>query len=120
MVLFSLYDGDDTGMGSAWRDFDISITVFHEQRSSVPIAYMDDQGTLKAEQADSNFEGRFPLTVTAIPAKNAQGLPNTAEQNALKQWFPTPFMQFQVELQWSSASNLPFFRAAHIRIKPSN
>lgn len=116
IVRVALYDNknvfeDETQ--KLWRKFDMSVTVFHEQRSFMPIAYVDTTGDTRTELADSDFEGRFPLTVTFIPAND-----DTAQHRA--GWFPTPYRQFQVELQWSSASNLPFFRAARLRVQFSD
>lgn len=98
----------------AWREFDLSITIFHHQETFIRSLFLVSQGNqeIPAQDLKPIFgKSLFPLQTRYI-GKNA-----TSEQNKPILWFDNKYKNFSVEFQWSSQSNLQFFRVQNFYVQ---
>jgi hypothetical protein len=96
--------------GQQWNTQDLSVTVHHEQQATLPgqfpAPFQLQPQSIPVPRATS----RFPL----LPFRAAAGSSDWTKTIAL---FPTPYQQFSVDFQWSSPTNLQFFRLNNVRIQ---
>ncbi|MET0752757.1 MAG: hypothetical protein ABWZ66_05270, partial [Pyrinomonadaceae bacterium] len=98
----------------AWRDFDLSITVFHRQQTFVRSLFIDNQQNAAKGLMPIFGKSLFPLSTRYIK-KGA-----TPEQNTPITWFDTKYKDFSIDFQWSSQSNLQFFRVQNFHVHFDN
>lgn len=106
---------DLIGDGGDWRRFDLSVTVYHEQRIAMPMAFVDAEGRVQERTMSDGLE-RFPLftfqvSSAADPSRGVRGFDDAVD------CFGDLHDHFQIDFQWSSPSNLQFFRLSERRIE---
>jgi hypothetical protein len=96
--------------GERWRTSDIAITVHHEQQTALPGQFPNPFQLGTQSTSVPRPTSLFPLVAfRAAAGINSDWIRQCA-------FFPTPIIAFSVDFQWSSATNLQFFRLATVRI----
>jgi hypothetical protein len=114
-LLGDLLSGVDptNGVVDPWKNFDLVVTVNHDQQLTVG-GQMFDQSKRTVVPSNLDFAASgFPLQVFRCNA------PLAATSNPNIE-FPAPYQDFRVDFQWSSSSNMPFFRITDVLVRISD
>jgi hypothetical protein len=91
-----------------WRDFDVSVTVYHDQKTTFASEYWDGEKAV-SRQYETGGIG-FPMKNFRIKGGSDQWTKPIIS-------FPDGFTEFLVDFQWSSSNNHQFFRLSSLRVR---
>jgi hypothetical protein len=90
-----------------WREFDLAITIYHDQKTPFPIAYWG---------APTNDSQRF-IATSQFPLQSIRvGASQTAAQDQDRSWFDGPYKDYTIDFHWFSAANMPFFGIRGVKV----
>ena len=101
------------GEPAFWERFDLSVTVQHDQRTLL-CGTFPNPATGELEEEETLFStSLFPLLNHRFRVGDTQA------QEEAKTWFPGDYTDYVLDFQWSSLTNLQFFRLKGRRVRIS-